>query len=501
MKFNTHPASGSESLQSDLLLEPVFQFDTKGFALSGFAAQPTLAAQVELEGFKGETGQTLVHYTGKQGAKRSLCFGVGESGKLTLKSTKDALSTALSQAKKLKAGTLSLRAPNLAGTGISAFDYGYTVGECAGLANYETNHQKTAKGGHKPEHRFQSLTLIVDGDSAEFDRGLAQGFAVAKAVNLARDLVTEPAGTMTPMHLAEHALQVANESGGRISVKFYDRAKLQKMGAGAFLAVAQGSENEPVLIEMSYEPAGADPSVLLALIGKSVTFDSGGYDIKPSSGMRTMKCDMSGGAATLAAISAIAALELPVRIKVLMAATENLVSGKAYKPGDVLHSMAGLTIEVDNTDAEGRLTLADAIEHAKRLGATHIVDMATLTGAIVVALGSVGAGVFGNNKELTGTVLASAASVGELAWELPLWDELAKANDSKIADIKNSGGAAFGAGSITAAHFLKRFAGDTPWVHIDIAGVAFKDEQGTGWGVKTLVALVKSLAAGVKTSV
>jgi len=324
-------------------------------------------------------------------------------------------------------------------------------------------------------------------------KGLETGYAVAAAVNMARDLVTEPAGTMTPSHLAEHAVEVGKQSGGKIKVKLYHKRELEKMGAGAFLAVARGSEEKPVLIEMSYEPENADPNVLLALIGKSVTFDSGGYDLKPASGMRTMKCDMAGGAATLSAIGAIAALELPVRVKEVMAATENLINGKAYKPGDVLHSMAGLTIEVDNTDAEGRLTMADAIEFVRRRGATHIVDIATLTGAIRVALGSVGAGAFGNTPDFTRKVIESGAAVGELAWELPLWEELARANDSKIADLKNSGGDA-GAGSITAALFLSRFAAETPWVHLDIAAVAFEADQGTGFGVRTLVELASRFA-------
>lgn len=497
MKLRAVSADVSQ-LACELILVPVFESAlTQGQAgVIAAASQGLVAAQAEVEDFGGKHGQTMLHFSGKQlAAPRTLYFGLGEPGKLNAKRLRDALKGAFKEAKRLKLSKLALSLPVLDGTGVSVAEFGVAAGEMAGTVDYVINHQKTKKGGHKPETRFAKVSLVGEAASdPALAKGLETGYAMARAVNLARDLVTEPAGTMTPMHLAEHAVQVGKESGGKIKVKLYHKRELEKMGANAFLAVARGSEEKPVLIEMSYEPKDADQNVLLALIGKSVTFDSGGYDLKPASGMRTMKCDMSGGAATLAAISAIAALELPVRVKVVMAATENLINGKAYKPGDVLKSMAGLTIEVDNTDAEGRLTLADAIEFVRRKGATHIVDIATLTGAIRTALGSVGAGAFGNTPAFTKQVIEAGAAVGELAWELPLWEELARANDSKIADLKNSGGDA-GAGSITAALFLSRFADKTPWVHLDIAAVAFENDQGSGWGVRTLVELVRKFAA------
>jgi len=491
--LSVNPAEHS----SELLIVPVFESELDANHVQSITAASSglFAAQAATEKFSGKHGSTMVQFSGSfLAAPRTVYVGMGERSKLDQRRLRKGLESAFAEAKRLKVSNVSLQVPDLASIGLSADDFGRAVGETAGTVDYVMNHQKTSKGGHTPEVRLSEVVLVGAGSGdAALASGMRQGYAIARSVNLARDLVTEPSGTMTPSRLAREAKKVAADSNGAVTVKLYHAKELAQMGANCFLAVGRGSAEAPVLIEMDYSPAGADPNVLLTLIGKSVTFDSGGYDLKPSAGMRHMKCDMGGGAATLAAMSAISSLKLPVRVKVLMAATENMVSGKAMKPGDVLHSMAGLTVEVDNTDAEGRLTLADAIEFAKRNGATHIVDVATLTGAIRVALGSVGAGAFGNTPEFTRQVINSGSAVGELAWEMPLWEELARANDSKIADLKNSGGDA-GAGSITAAHFLSRFAGKTPWVHLDIAAVAFVQEQGTGWGVRTLVELARQFS-------
>ena len=495
LKFSAVSADPSQ-LETELLIVPVFESGIAAGAASLLNARlaSDVAAQATVEGFTGAHASTMVHFSSASlKAPRTVYCGLGAEATLTPRRLRSSFTAAFKEARRMKVSKIAVAMPKLGEkVTISLEEFGRAVGESAGTVDYVMNHQKTAKGGHKPELRFDHVAVSGE-NNADFMRGLSDGYTVASAVNMARDLITEPAGTMTPKELARRAAQLADNSNGAIRAKFYGRKELQRMGANALLAVARGSSEKPVLIELTYEPAGADPNVLLALVGKSVTFDSGGYDLKPAAGMRTMKCDMSGGAATLSALQAIAALKLPVRVKVVMAATENMVAGNAYKPGDVIHTMAGLTVEVDNTDAEGRLTLADAFEFVKRQGVTHIVDVATLTGAIRTALGSVGAGAFGNTSEFTRKVIDAGASVGELMWELPLWDELARANESKIADIKNSGGDA-GAGSITAALFLSRFAGETPWVHLDIAAVAFEQEQGTGWGVRTLVELVRSFA-------
>ncbi|MBX9690197.1 MAG: hypothetical protein K2X27_26025, partial [Candidatus Obscuribacterales bacterium] len=355
----------SSQFQAELLIAPVFEgsfSDERRSAVHGQA----LCSQAELLSFDGKHGSTMLHVAATPGAApRTIFAGLGAADKLTGKTLRDALSAAFREGKRLKVQQIAVQLPSLTGTRVTPLEFGRAVGECAGSVDYVMNHQKTEKGGHKAETRFSAVSLLGS-EHPDFQQGLKEGYAVARSSNLARDLVTEPAGTMTPSELAKRAQQVADASKGAIKIKFYGKRELKKMGANAFLAVARGSDEKPVLIEMNYEPEGADKDVRLALIGKSVTFDTGGYDLKPAAGMRTMKCDMAGGAATLSAIAAIAALKLPVNVKVVMAATENMVNGKAYKPGDVIHTMAGLSVEVDNTDAEGRLTLADAIEFVKR---------------------------------------------------------------------------------------------------------------------------------------
>jgi leucyl aminopeptidase len=311
-----------------------------------------------------------------------------------------------------------------------------------------------------------------------------------------------PANFCTPMYMAGVAKKIASANKGTVKLRLMYRRELERHGFGAYLAVALASKNQPVFIELSYEPANPVSDEVLGFVGKSVTFDTGGADIKGAAGMRTMKCDMSGGAAVLGAFATIVAYKLPVRVKAFLAATDNMVDALMNLPGNVLTALNGLTIEVDNTDAEGRLTLADAIEWAKRQGVTRIVDVATLTGAMVVALGSVAAGAFGNKSEFTRLVVDSGVKAGERLWEMPMFPEYARANESNMADLKNSGGADFGAGSITAAWFVRKFAGeDVPWVHLDIAGSAFLGAEsgihpkgGTGFATRTLVALAEHYA-------
>lgn len=466
-----------------------------------------LSHQAQVEDFTGKVGQTSLMFTGVSAnfaAPRTLLFGLGRPEKLTRDRLREALVAVFKEAKRLKVTNVAFAEVKLDGGSIDVCDFAYLVGETAGVIGYTINHFKTPAGGAKPETRLRDLTLLSPlGTHQAMSAALAEGLTVAGLVNNARNLINLPPCIMTPRKLAECAKQVETDSVGAVKVVIHDKAELERMGAGGLLAVSRGSDQEPVLIEMSYLPADADPAVTLALVGKSVTFDSGGMDLKPADGMRNMKCDMSGGAATLSAIAAIAALKLPIRVRAYMAATENMTGGSAYKPGDVLTTLAGLTVEVDNTDAEGRLTLADAIEFARRQGVTHILDLATLTGAVRACCGSVGAGGFSNNQEWLGEVISAAATVGEKIAALPFWDEFADANKSPIADLKNSGGASFGAGSATAAWFLRKFAGeDIPWVHLDIASVAFRESAhgadpagGTGWGVRTAIQVARNLAA------
>ncbi|MBY0358602.1 MAG: leucyl aminopeptidase [Candidatus Obscuribacterales bacterium] len=493
-------------VSTDLLLVGVFENSLRAGAagLLDSSSGGQVSAQAQIENFTGKIGETSVQVGLKQvTAKRVLFFGLGAAGKLNENRLRDALVAAFKEVKRLKVTDVTVAEPSLTQGDLDLCRFAYLTAQVAVTVDYVINHYKTARGGHKPEVRLSKLVFLASlGQHQAVQSALDEGLVIGSSVNYARDLVNTPPCLMTPLKLADQARSVANRSNGAINLRVLGKTELEAHGFGGLLAVSQGSDQEPVLIEMNYYPQGADPSLTLAFIGKSVTFDSGGLDLKTADGMRNMKCDMAGGAATLAAVSAIAALGLPVRVMVLMAATENMTGPAAYKPGDVIiRTLGGLTVEVDNTDAEGRLTLADAIEWARRNGATHIVDAATLTGAVRMCCGSLGAGAFSNNQELLQRVLKAADGAGELLAALPFWDGFARANESSIADLKNSGGSSFGAGSATAAWFLRKFAADTPWVHMDIASVAFRESAqgadpagGTGYGVRTFVEIARAFA-------
>jgi leucyl aminopeptidase len=343
------------------------------------------------------------------------------------------------------------------------------------------------KGGDDDDGGLESLLV-----SAHHDVSAAVAYAatVSEAVNRARDLQNRPANVLTPAALAARATDLEG-----VDVEVLDGDGIRAAGMGAFWAVAQGSYEDPRLITIRYEPPDvAGP--LLGFVGKAVTFDSGGISIKPAAKMHEMKFDMSGGAAVLEAIGAIAALRLPVRVAGVIGATENLPSGRSMRPGDIVRAKTGVTIEVNNTDAEGRLVLADCLAHAIDIGAERLVDVATLTGAIVIALGHTYAGLFANDEQWAAEVQAAGERTGEIVWRLPLHAEFAKAIEGRYADIMNTT-AERGAGSATAAEFLKRFVGDVPWAHLDVAGSAYDlgrayaPKGGAGWGVRLLVELAR----------
>jgi leucyl aminopeptidase len=329
-------------------------------------------------------------------------------------------------------------------------------------------------------------------------RGVERGAIVADAMNFARDLGNEPGDKMTPRILADRATESAKELG--LGIEVLDEQRLKELGMGALLGVARGSEEPARLIVLEYQPATAADDEVLAFVGKGITFDTGGISIKPREGMEWMKYDMCGGAAVLGAMRAVAKLKPNRRVLGLVAAAENMPSGKAIKPGDVLRSYSGKTIEVLNTDAEGRLVLSDALTYAIEKGATRIVDLATLTGACVIALGHVYAGLMSNDQTWADAVLKAAGDSREKIWQLPLDKAYRELIRSDIADIKNLGGRT--AGTITAGYFLREFVGSTPWVHLDIAGTAWVEDDrpdiargATGFGVPTLVELVSPAGA------
>src|SRR5580692_44178 len=348
------------------------------------------------------------------------------------------------------------------------------------------------------DQRIDALTIVVQGDVKSFESALQTGRIVAESQNFTRDLVNEPSNRMTPTILAERAKKMASEVG--LQCEVYDADKIRQLKMGAFWGVAQGSDEPPALIVLRYDPTGAAKDVHLGLVGKGVTFDTGGISIKPADGMEKMKYDMAGAATMIGAMRAIALLKPKVKVTAVICATENMPSGKAQKPGDVQIAMSGKSIEIINTDAEGRLILADGLSYARKLGCTHLVDAATLTGAVVVALGYVNAGIFASDDQMYERFVSANQQAGEKMWRLPLDDEYKENLKSNIADMVNAG-SRWG-GAIFAAMFLKEFAEDTPWIHLDIAGTAWMEENKpwiakgpSGIALRSLVEFVKGWSA------
>jgi leucyl aminopeptidase len=361
------------------------------------------------------------------------------------------------------------------------------------VADYDADTYKTDRNEVK---RIDTLLLATGGEALPVDGQAAidRGRILGEAQNFTRELVNEPSNLMTPTRLAERAREMATRFG--LGFEVLGPQEIQDLKMGAFWAVAQGSQQEPArLIVIRYTPPDAPEQPVIGLIGKGITFDSGGISIKPAENMHEMKTDMAGGATMLGVMQVIAQLKPRVRVIALIPATDNMPSGNAFKPGDVITSMSGKTIEILNTDAEGRLVVADALTYAKKLGCTVLIDAATLTGAVLVALGTFTTGVFGWNKEWVNRVLAAANAAGEKMWQLPVDDDFRELYKSSIADLANTGGR-YG-GATTGAMFIGEFAGDTPWVHLDIAGTRWSNEEKpyrakgpTGHGVRTLVQLL-----------
>ncbi|MCC7352259.1 MAG: leucyl aminopeptidase [Anaerolineae bacterium] len=445
--------------------------------------------------FKGKGGETALLYTrGNFPAKRVLVVGLGKAEKFDLEAVRKASATAARKAHDLGLARL---ATIVHGGGIGSMavvDAAQAVveGTILGLYRYRELKSDDENGG-KP---LEELTLVEFDEKklADVREGVRVGQIVAEAACLARDLSNRPGNLATPTHLAETAQRLAQELGLRCQV--LERAEFEALDMGALAGVARGTEEPPKFIILEYNADKPDlPAIVLA--GKGITFDSGGISLKPSEKMDEMKHDMSGAAAVLGTMQAVARLALPLHVVALIPATENLPSGRAIKPGDVLKALSGKTIEIISTDAEGRLVLADALAYAKRFNPAAVIDVATLTGACVVALGHVATGLMGTSEKLNNRIKTAAQATGERVWELPLWDEYDELIKSEVADVKNSGGR-YG-GAITGAMFLKKFASDYPWAHLDIAGTADTDKAGsytakgaTGVGVRLLTQLLRT---------
>jgi leucyl aminopeptidase len=435
-----------------------------------------LGRVLERGDFRGRKDEVLLLYprAGEIGPERVLVIGAGKREDYTLDRLRRSIGTAIRQAEKVGARDVVLSLGHV--TRLSehmgpAFAARGAI-EAAVLAAWDMREYKSASEDDVPR-RVDSVVLLAEdaAEAREYEKALKPAEIVARSENFARDLAMRPGNVATPSYLAAAATKIAEDFGLKITV--LDRADMEREGMKALLAVAQGSEEEPRFIALEYN-GGAKDAQPLVLIGKGVTFDSGGISIKPAERMEEMKFDMCGAAAVLGAMRGIAELKLKINVVGIVPSTENLPSGRAFKPGDVIGSHLGKTIEIVNTDAEGRLILADALSYARRFNPVAMVDAATLTGACVIALGFHAIGMMGTDGDLIEEIRSAGIRSGERCWPLPLWDEYREQIDSTIADMKNSGGRA--AGAITAGWFLKEFAGEVPWVHLDIAGTAYRDE-------------------------
>jgi leucyl aminopeptidase len=453
------------------------------------AAGGSLNRVLAAEKFQGKAGQvTHLHTDGKLSARRVVVVGLGKRGDVTAETLRRAAAAGLRRARDLGARAVAME---VLGDRLPARQRAQAVVEGAILGTYTFDRYKREKS----DKQVQALQLCEpDGrHRREAAEGARRGEVFARSTWLARDLINAPANEVNPTHLAKVAADIAKTAG--LELKVLERADCRKMGMGAFLGVAAGSEQPPKFIHLTYTPKGRSRRKV-AVIGKGITFDSGGLDLKPAEGMLRMKDDMSGAAAVLGIMQALPALRPAVEVHGLIAATENMPSGSATRPGDILTAMNGTTIEIGNTDAEGRLTLADAICYAiQTVGADEIVDMATLTGACVVALGPLCSGLFSNDQGLANRLLGAASTAGERVWQMPLIDEYREHLKSDVADMNNVGPR--GGGAITAGLFLKEFAGERPWAHLDIAGPAFVEKDlplspkgATGYAVRTILAFL-----------
>lgn len=424
---------------------------------------------IDEDKFEGKFGDTYLLPTyGKEAARKILVLGLGKKEEFCPNKMREAAAKAIKKAMIIEAKTVAF---SLEGV---EFDYSEQLTMGLKIADYTFDKYKTEK---KDKHVQE---VFVEANEAV----VRQTEKIASAMAFTRNLANEPAQFATPAELASIACDLG------LDTKVYNREECEKMGMGAFLAVGRGSAQEPKFIHMKY--TCANPKKKIAIIGKGITFDSGGLDIKPASSMLTMKDDMSGAACVLGVMGVLKELNPQVEVHGIIAACENMPGSNAYKPGDILTAKNGKTIEVDNTDAEGRLTLADALCYASELGVDEVIDLATLTGACMVALGSVAAGIMGNDDELVKKLISTAQRSGEKFWELPMWDEYFDSLKSDIADMKNTGSRWGGAS--TAGVFLKKFVKDVKWAHIDIAGVAFLEKPqkelikgASGAGVRTLL--------------
>ena len=450
-----------------------------------------VGTQVAIEQFQPEAGKTLVRALPNIRSQYVVLFGLGAG---TPREMRTGLAAAFSTAKTLKAETVAICPLPL--DACSSEIAGEIIGELATIASHNPLTYKTEKSGYKAPPEFETVKVVAATlDHTALNQGIERGAHIGYAFNFACDLTAQPANIITPRALRDLAVTIAEtRTEGQISVEVLDAQDLKALNAQGILMVSRGSAEPPFLIELVYHPKEGPTEKALTLVGKAVTFDTGGNDIKPADGMRDMKRDKAGAANVIAAFQAIALMNVKLTVKAYFAPTENMIGERAYRPGDVFYTMSGRSVEVGNTDAEGRLTLVEAIEYAQRKGATCIVDVATLTGAAKMIGGDVAPVAFGNDDDFSALVVKAAAAAGEQISLQAMLEEIRKYNDSPIADICNVGGSK-GAGAQTAAWFIREWVWPgVSWLHLDIANVAWKNERATGHSVRTLIALARLMA-------
>lgn len=485
-------SSGAGELEADVLVVPLVEDARELPAGLDSALRARLQPLLEDGEVTGTFGEAALVHLGDGPVRRVALAGLGKRHRIDGDSARTAMTAAVRETRRV-GGTIAWLVDD--SLPISGDEQARAAADGVVLGAYDPGQWRSKeKDAAKPFERL----LIVGAASDAAERAAR----VAEWANRARDLSNAPPNELNPARLAERTAEYA-KAVGNLTVEAFGRKEIEDLGMGAFAGVAQGAHNEPRLIVMRYEPANPIANVTLGLVGKAITFDTGGISLKPSLGMENMKGDMSGGGAVIAGVCAIADLGLPVRAIAVIASAENMPSGHAFRPGDILHAMNGKTIEITNTDAEGRLVLADALWYARQQGATHIADLATLTGAMALALGDFYGGMFANDDAWADHLLAAGEASGDHLWRFPLHPRYRRYVDSTYADMKNSSDLREGS-PVLAAEFLREFSGEGPWAHLDIAGPAFLDRSrgdylwqpgGSGYGVRLIAELATRLSA------
>ncbi|MDP2384084.1 MAG: leucyl aminopeptidase [Nitrospirota bacterium] len=445
---------------------------TQDAALLDRALGGSLRKLLQSKEFEGKANEVLLYHTqGSVPAKRLILVGLGKKKDVTLETIRQAMGTAAKRARQAKAGSLTVVFPTVTPAGMSSVEVAQAMVEGAILGSYQFTVYRTAAA----EHAVEGMKILIPqkGQLKQVSEGVRRGVATAEATVFVRDLCNHPSNVLTPTKVAEEAKAIAKAE--KISIKILEQKEMERLGMGALLGVARGSQEPPKFIILEYNGAKKKDERPVVLVGKTITFDTGGISLKTAENMERMKADMTGGAEVLASIRAASRLKLPLRLISILPVAENMPGGRAMKPGDVVTTLSGKTVEVQNTDAEGRLILADGLAYAMRYKPAALIDIATLTGACVVALGQFAIGMFGTDQALKEQVRKSGQKAGERVWEMPLWEEYFEQLKSDVADMRNIGGR--GGGMITAALFLSKFVGDCPWVHLDIASTDWSERE------------------------